>query len=207
MVLITGPGRTGTSVLTVFLEKLLKLRVQKTEFSKNMRAGNESPLFVRTICMFGKKSLNPPYTDNLLHNDIDLGVVHLKKMEYDLDLVKSPLLFYYNNYEYFKTTLKRNFIVILTKRNDTNNIVKSSSKINAVDKVWKNNPLFFDSQYKLNKNKLDCLEIDYLELEFPKFAIDIEYLKNSLKTHFNFNESDFKKIYNETFDKNLISFM
>ena len=36
MVLITGPGRTATSVLTVFLEKLLKLRVQKTESSKNL---------------------------------------------------------------------------------------------------------------------------------------------------------------------------
>ena len=86
-------------------------------------------------------------------------------------------------------------------------IIKSSNKINAVDKVWKNNPLFFESQHKLNKNKLDCLEINYLELEFPKFAIDNEYLKNILKTNFNFNESDFEKIYNETFDKNLISFM
>lgn len=207
MIFITGPGRTGTSVITEFLENLLKLRTQKTEYSKNIRAGNESPLFIKTICMFGKKSLNSPYTDTMLHNNIDLGVVHLKKMEYDFDLVKSPLLYYYNNYEYFKTNLKRNFTVILTKRNDSKNISKSSNKINAIDDVWKNTPLFFDSQNKINKNKLECLEIDYLELEFPKFVLDPEYLKNELKKYFNFDNVEFEKTHKKIFNKNLISFL
>lgn len=209
--IITGSGRCGTTALIKFFKETKFFYMVTSNFFPKMRAGLEHDAASQANALCSKEIIKG--FEEKRHNNLKEGTDLIKKIVKTTEIVKTPTFFFYNSYKYWaKSAPNKNMHVILLKRNNSENVIKSAVSVNNRED-WG----FFktgdeiEEHYKLNVQTLLNLNIPFIELEFPKFVLDPIYLFNKLKQYKplskakNFNLDLVIKLSEKVFDKSLIT--
>lgn len=185
--IITGPGRTGTSVLTKFFITSKKFNIDSSDYIPKMSAGYESNnSALANFCYNSGK---------IFDSAISQGDNFANKVVSNYNLIKSPTFFYIpDSYQHWNRMAKvhNGIQVILTKRDNPENIIKSAERINLRDSDWK----YLEDVDKINEmwneniEVLENLQIPYTTMDFPTFVGDANYLNERLKM-LDFHQNNF----------------
>lgn len=199
--IITGPGRTGTSALTKFFIESKKFKIDSSDYIPEMSAGYESNnSAIANFCY---------NTGKIFESAISQGDNFANRIVSHYNLIKSPTFFFIpDSYQQWERMAKvhNGIQVILTKRDNPENIIKSAERIKLRHTDWKylTNVDKINEMWEENIQVLESLKIPYTTLDFPTFVGDANYLNERLKTldfyQNNFTIEEVVNLSNKTFD-------
>ena len=193
--IITGSGRCGTSALTKFFINSSRFLIQCSTESPTMRAGYEN--------VFSTSA-----NINISKNNIRSAKNTIKRVTQTNDIVKTPTFFFYNTFKFWKENNTKNHLqVFLLKRDNLENVFTSASKTSRPrDWDYFQDALHLQNHYLKNINTLNSNNIKYIELEFPKFTLNSEYLYTKLlESNFSFTKQEVIDLSKQTFDPSKIT--
>lgn len=204
--IITGSGRCGTSALTKFFVESQRVNMIYGDYLPDFRAGYENGDSIQANAFLTPSAASA--FSYLEHNNINEGINLIKEVTKHNNLVKTPSFFFYNTYNFWKKhNTKDELLVLLLKRDKPENVLKSASSINQ-SKEWDffSSPEEIKNHYLKNIKNLKDNNIKYIELEFPRFTTDPEYLYSKLSTsHFNFTREVILELSNKVFQDSQIT--
>tara|TARA_R110000803_G_scaffold69482_1_gene131894 strand:- start:242 stop:877 length:636 start_codon:yes stop_codon:yes gene_type:complete len=204
--IITGSGRCGTSALSKFFIESRKVDMHFTNEIPDIRAGYENLDSIKANSLISDIII--PTFSFYESNNINKGIDLIKKVTRDNHVVKTPSFFFYNTYDVWKKyNTKDELLVILLKRDKLENVFKSAAKI-SWSKEWEyfKDVQHLENHYLENIKNLENNNIRYIELEFPKFILDPEYLYSKLLTSdFNFTKEMVLELSNKVFQESQIT--
>ena len=203
--IITGSGRCGTSALTKFFIETGKFKLPTSSGEiKGMNAGYECHESSVINALVSEEII----FKHLEHNKPHSAIEKIKRITSVNDIVKTPTFFFYNTYESWKRYSNRDIQVILLKRNNFSNVFNSANLINRPSWGYFKSNDHLDRHYQKNILNLKDNNINYVEIEFPKFIFDISYLtKKIIDLEMSLTEEEVEVAANQAFDRDRINFL
>jgi len=232
LAIVTGTGRCGTSIFNKIYclyasgqdpGTLKSESFYGSKWIEHSRAGYETPkidFLNREVDMWKRQPENVPSRFAIDMRDlIKKGMPFIQRYPYSL---KSPSFYQYCSYDFWQEVLfqkhkdsDRKLIVYLLKRNDLENVIKSAHTIGEGGDdgrvlpnkhLWNKTPKQLENLYQRNITMLKYFRIPYVQIEFPKFVEDPEYLVEMIASiNSNVNQDKLLKIAKAELQPNLVT--
>lgn len=172
MIIVTTPGRSGSSLLMAYFKKL-NLNIGNLRWLHFFNAGMELPAAIRINGLFRKKIINnKSLKDKEIYNDI-------KVLNYDV--IKDPqFLIHPEIIEHWWAVRKDIKVIYLTRKpQDIVNSLRRHPTMNSP--VYRNHTDLIEQHEEDFLSRLDKLKIPYKKFVFPDFVDQIDNINKCLK--------------------------